>query len=192
MNDNNWQSKCKQLTRTFSVAVLLQSMFKDTFFCSLIFLGSRHRAKRSSGESQRQNAETRSVSVSSRPRWRKEADIQDRKPPDILFDSTPLYRPAKKGSETGIKSIEISINKTRRQLARSSDNSASSEEDMLEDKEGTHASLQGRPTEPTVLKKVIYLSRSTSPSPNPNLVLNSKESQWENPHSDLPFTHKIT
>ena len=151
-------------------------------------MGSRHRAKRSSGESQRQNAETRSVSVSSRPRWRKEADIQDRKPPDILFDSTPLYRPAKKGSETGIKSIEISINKTRRQLARSSDNSASSEEDMLEDKEGTHASLQGRPIEPTVLKKVIYLSRSTSPSPNPNLVLNSKESQWENPHSDLPFT----
>lgn len=151
-------------------------------------MGSRHRAKKSSGESQRQNAEARSVSVSSRPRWRKEADIQDRKPPDILFDSTPLYRPAKKGSETGIKSIEISINKTRRQLARSSDNSASSEEDMLEDKEGTHASLQGRPTEPTVLKKVIYLSRSTSPSPNPKLVLNSKESQWENPHSHLPYT----
>ena len=124
-----------------------------TLFCSLIIAGSKHRAKRSSGcgrESlgrQRQNIETRSVrseSVSSRPRprWRKEADIlQDTRTPGVLFDSTPLYSPAK---APGIKSIEISIDKTghkgkqRGAVARNRrGNTTSSEEDMLEDKEGT-------------------------------------------------------
>ena len=80
--------------------------------------------------------------------------LQDRKAPGILFDSTPLYRPAKKGSDNGIKSIEISIKKTRRlgKLARScSENSASSGEDMLEG-EVTHGSQQGRLTDTKVLK----------------------------------------
>ena len=73
--------------------------------------------------------------------------LQDRKAPGILFDSTPLYRPAKKGSDNGIKSIEISIKKTRRlgKLARScSENSASSGEDIMEDREVTHGSQQGK------------------------------------------------
>ena len=57
-------------------------------------------------------------------------------------------------SDNGIKSIEISIKKTRRlgKLARScSENSASSGEDMLEG-EVTHGSQQGRLTDTKVLK----------------------------------------
>ena len=77
-----------------------------------------------------------------RPRWRKEEDIlQDTRTPGVLFDSTPLYSPPK---APGIKSIEISIDKTghkgkqRGTVARNRrGNTASSEEDMLEDKEGT-------------------------------------------------------
>ena len=75
---------------------------------------------------------------SSRPRWRKqEADTKNRKP-GALFDSTPLFIPAKKSVEHGIKSIEISINKTgeqSRQRGRG-DITPSSEEDMIDEKEG--------------------------------------------------------
>ena len=119
-----------------------------TLFCSLIVACSKHRAKRSSGcgrESlgrQRQNIEIRSEPLSSRvrPRWRKEADIpQDTRTPGVLFDSTPLYSPPK---ASGIKSIEISIDKTghkgkQRGARNHRGNTTSSEEDMLEDKEGT-------------------------------------------------------
>ena len=129
------------------MVIVLVRPSSNSPFCSLMIAGSRHRAKRSTGGGResfgrrRQDIETRSESVSSRQRWRKE-------PEDVLFDSTPLYRPAKKGPDPShpIKSIEISINKTedkgkeRGRVARNlRDNTPSFKEDMLEDKEGeTH------------------------------------------------------
>ena len=111
----------------------------DTLF-SIIF---KHRTKRISGcgrkppGRQRHIIETRSESVSLRPRLKKEADIQVKRPHSVVCsDFTPLYSLSK---APRIKSIEISINKTghkteeRGKVARKENTSSQQEEDMFKE-----------------------------------------------------------
>ena len=111
----------------------------DTLF-SIIF---KHRTKRISGcgrkppGRQRHIIETRSESVSLRPRLKKEADIQVKRPHSVVCsDFTPLYSLSK---APRIKSIRISINKTghkteeRGKVARKENTSSQQEEDMFKE-----------------------------------------------------------